>query len=149
MCAEFSGHAYSHGNCIGGNLVRFLDCLVRFKERKAVIELDVKSVFPVQVTRMLDRRPRRFPKEFFDGVNRFHNLPSRCNSSISLIQFLARYLFFDALHGFNVQPSEESLLRIVNMNMSRGVISDDPFDPITVGEISPIPEGVCFTLSSL
>ena len=64
MCAEFSGHAYSHGNCIGGNLVCFLDCLVRFKERKAVIELDVKSVFPVQVTRMLDRRPRRFPKGF-------------------------------------------------------------------------------------
>ena len=64
MCAEFSGHAYSHGNCIGGNLVRFLDCLVRFKERKAVIELDVKSVFPVQERACLTGDHDAFPKSF-------------------------------------------------------------------------------------
>ena len=45
-----------------GNLVRFANCCVRFKESKTIDEIDFESVFPLQVTDAAQRDTLRRSK---------------------------------------------------------------------------------------
>ena len=71
----------------GRNLVCFFDRCMWFKEGKAVVELDIERVFPVQIARVFHGRILRLPKWFLCGDSGFHNRPSLFSSSITLINF--------------------------------------------------------------
>ena len=58
---------------------------MRFQEGKAVIELHVKCVFPIEISCMLYGRKLRLPKLLLRGDDGFHNRPSFFSSSITLI----------------------------------------------------------------
>jgi len=61
---------------------------MRFEKREAVIELNIERIFPIEITRVLDRRVLRLAERLFDGRNSFHNRPSLFSSSMTLINFL-------------------------------------------------------------
>lgn len=88
MRAELLRDTHTHGDRARRNLVRFLDRVVRFEEREAVVELHVERIFLVKIPRVFDRRVLRLPKWFFDSADGFHSRPSLLSSSMTLINFL-------------------------------------------------------------
>ena len=52
------------------------------KKRKAIIEIDPEGIFPLEISRIADRREFAFPEWGLERIERFHKRPSFTISSI-------------------------------------------------------------------
>jgi hypothetical protein len=56
----------------------------------------------------------------------------------NLYQFSVRLPAFDSAHRFNIEPTDEPAFAVINMNVPRRMISDEPLDAVSLRVISPI-----------
>jgi hypothetical protein len=57
---------------------------MRLEKRKAILEIDLKSVFPLEIAGVADRGEFAFPKWGLERIERFHRRPSFTRLSLPL-----------------------------------------------------------------
>jgi len=77
--AEFFFDLNAFNNSVQRNFVGFANGRVRLKKSKAIVEFNLKSIFPLAITCVLDWLGFSLAKWRFERIQNFHMRLSRCN----------------------------------------------------------------------
>ena len=98
---------------------------------KAIIEIDLEGVFPLEISGVADRREFAFPEWGLERIERFHRRPSFTISSIIFTTLRGGLQSSNGDVVSSTIPSQKFAPIVVNMNVARRVIAFPPNKNVT------------------